>query len=190
MVINKIFKWGFNWLRLLSLKIRYGNRINIKLQKGKHPPYISWKSKIGISDKGVLVLYPGVYISPFCQVQVLDNAEIILESNVYIGDFSRIIAKKFIGIGHDSLLANNVSIYDHDHNYSNLNQNINDAGYLCGKVVVKKNCWLATNVVVLKNTIISSHSVIGANSVAKGNLKETGIYAGAPAILKKKINYV
>lgn len=190
MVISKIFKWGFNYFRLFFLKLRYGNRINIIIKQGEHPPFVSWKSKIGISGKGMLILYPGVYISPFCQVQTLDEGKIILKSNSYIGDFSRVVSKKYVEIGTNTLLANNVSVYDHDHKYSSPHLSITEAGYLCGKVIIRDNCWLATNVVVLRDTTVSSHSVVGANSVAKGNLSETGIYAGAPAVLKKKYKYV
>lgn len=184
----KIFKWSFNYIRLFFLKLVYGSRIKFQIKMKEHSPYISWKSKIGISPQGQIIFKSGVYISPYTQVQALDSAKIILEENCYVGDYSRIVAKKYVKIYKNCLLANNVSVYDHDHRFDNLDKKIEEQGYSVGDVVIEKDCWLATNSVILKNTFIPEHSVVGANSVVSGHLKKNGVYAGAPATLKRILN--
>lgn len=188
MTIKKILKWGFNYLRLFFLKLIYRNRLKLTLKKGMHPPYVSWRSKIGIAKTGKIILSAGTYVSPFVHVQALEGAMLIIGERSYIGDYSRLIAKDTIVIGNNCLLANNVSLYDHDHIYSDISRRIGDQGYKIGKIIIEDDCWLATNVVALKNTNISKHSVIGANSVVVGRLKVTGVYAGIPAKLKRVLN--
>lgn len=52
-----------------------------------------------------------------------------------------------------------------------------------GKVILKKNCKIGANSVILPNTTIGENSVIGACSVIKygTNIPSNEIWAGAPA---------
>lgn len=190
MNIRKILKWAFNYFRLFFLKIRFGKRIIIRLKDDEgmqHPPYIAWTAKIMIDSRSKLVLEPAVYVSSYCQIKSLSGSSIYLNSNVYIGDYSRIIARKSITIGNYTLLANNVSIYDHDHIFSNINFHISDQGFNSSKIFIGSDCWLATNVVVLKGTNITDHVVVGANAVINKSIDKMGVYGGIPAKLIKKM---
>lgn len=59
--IKKIFKWSFNYVRLLLLKLEYGKRVKFDINGSSHPPYIAWKAKINIDKSAQLVLKNGVY---------------------------------------------------------------------------------------------------------------------------------
>jgi len=50
-----------------------------------------------------------------------------------------------------------------------------------GGIVVEKNCWLASNVVVLDGVIIGKDSIIGAGSVVNKSIPEFSIAYGIPA---------
>lgn len=185
--IRKVSKWIFNYIKLLLLKIEYGRKIKIQFNGPSHPPYVAWKTKIVINKNAQLVLKNGSYISSYCQILISKNAQIKLGKNVYIGEFSRLVSRKQISIGDNTLLANNVSIYDHDHRFGNPDKTIADQGFMNGNVEIENNCWLGTNVVVLKNTVINKNSVVGANAVINGINKISGVYVGIPAKLKKEL---
>lgn len=53
--IKKIFKWSFNYVRLLLLKLEYGKRVKFDINGSSHPPYIAWKAKINIDKSAQLV---------------------------------------------------------------------------------------------------------------------------------------
>ena len=185
--IKKVFKWSFNYIRLLLLKLEYGKRIKFGINGLSHPPYIAWKAKINVDKGAQLVLKNGSYISSYCQILLSKDANVQINNGVYIGEFSRVVCRNKIILGKNSLLANNVSIYDHDHCFGDLYKPIADQGFISGDIKVGDNCWLGTNVVVLRNTTIQKNSIVGANAVISGSNTVSGVYVGRQAKLKKKL---
>lgn len=115
------------------------------------------------------------------------DANIQINDNVYIGEFSRVVCRNKIILGANTLLANNVSVYDHDHCFGDMCKSIANQGFISGDIKIGDNCWLGTNVVVLRNTIIPKNSIVGANAVISGSNTVSGVYVGLPAKLKKKL---
>lgn len=60
-----------------------------------------------------------------------------------------------------------VTIYDHDHKFS-VEGVKTDLNY--GSVIIDDGCWIAANVVILRNTHIGEGCVIGAGTVVKGQI--------------------
>lgn len=56
-------------------------------------------------------------------------------------------------------------------------------------IVIEDNCWIASGAIITAGTTIKKNCVLGANSVIFGSTEENSFYAGAPATLKKKIEY-
>lgn len=78
-----------------------------------------------------------------------------------------VICRDEITIEDDVIFGPGVTIYDHDHIFSD--QGI-QPGYKHGSVVIEKGCWVAANVTILRNTRIGEGSVIGAGVVVKGDI--------------------
>jgi acetyltransferase-like isoleucine patch superfamily enzyme len=74
-----------------------------------------------------------------------------------------------------------VSINDHDHNY----KNPNDSHLLKGEVIVGRNVWIGSNVVILRDTTIGDNAVIAAGSVVKGNVPSNTLFLN-----KRENNYI
>ena len=70
-----------------------------------------------------------------------------------------------IFIGDNTQFGESVKIYDHNHQYRNLNLSIKQQGYAKGKVIIGNNCWIGSNVVILKDVEIGDNVVIGAGCV-------------------------
>ena len=80
------------------------------------------------------------------------------------------------------LLARNVYISDHTHNYDDRDRPI--LSQKVGKVapvLIRRGAWLGQNVVVCSGVTIGRGSVIGANSVVKSDVPDWCVAAGAPA---------
>ena len=101
-----------------------------------------------------------------------------LGKRIDIGSFSYINAKFGVVIEDDVQIGGGVKIYSLD-TISNKN----------GKVVLKKNCKIGANSVILPNVVIGENSIIGACSVVKNgtNILSNEIWGGASA---KKIGEI
>ena len=57
-------------------------------------------------------------------------------------------------------------IYDHDHRYNA--KGFSKDEYKTSPIIIDDNCWIGSNVTILRGTHIGTGSVIGAGCVVKG----------------------
>ena len=98
-------------------------------------------------------------------IRVLDNAFLKIGKSVFFNNSCSINCLSEISIGDNTQFGESVKIYDHNHQYRNLNISINQQGYVKGKVIIGSNCWIGSNVVILKDVEIGDNVVIGAGCV-------------------------
>jgi acetyltransferase-like isoleucine patch superfamily enzyme len=70
-----------------------------------------------------------------------------------------------IKIGNNNQFGESVLFYDHNHRYLDKQQFISDQGFNIGKITIGNNCWIGSNVVILKDVAIGDNVVIGAGCV-------------------------
>ena len=70
-----------------------------------------------------------------------------------------------IEIGNNNQFGEGVLFYDHNHRYVNKRELISEQGYNIGKISIGNNCWIGSNVVILKDVSIGDNVVIGAGCV-------------------------
>ena len=58
-----------------------------------------------------------------------------------------------------------------------------------GKIVLEKDCWIGTGVVILPNITIGENAIVAAGSVVTKDVAPFTIVAGVPAKQIKKINF-
>jgi len=109
--------------------------------------------------------------------EVGDNFSI--HCNGYIDAIGGII------IGDNVSIAHNSSLVSFEHTYDDFEVPIKYNRMELKRIVISNDVWIGCGVRVLAGSVIQSRSVIAANSVTKGNLIKSGIYAGLPAKLKK-----
>ena len=83
----------------------------------------------------------------------------------FFNNFCSINSLKSIEIGDNTVFGENVHIYDHNHIYQDADTPINEQGFTYGDVKIGSNCWIGSNVVILKGVTIGDHCVIGAGCV-------------------------
>lgn len=95
-----------------------------------------------------------------------------------IGAFTYINAKFGVVIKEDVQIGGGVKIYS-----------VDTIGNTNGKIVLKKNCKIGANSVILPNSVVGENSIVGACSVIKygTNIPPNEIWAGTPA---KKIGEI
>ena len=97
------------------------------------------------------------------------------------GHHCTLAALDSLRIGEDCLLAEMVSIRDHDHRFDDLEIPIREQGAVSAPVVLGKNVWLGAKVTVLKGVTIGDNAIVGAGAVVTKDIPENAICAGVPA---------
>jgi acetyltransferase-like isoleucine patch superfamily enzyme len=106
----------------------------------------------------------GVHLKRSCSILSI-GGEIQIHKGVFFNNFCSVNALERIEIGENTLFGEGVRLYDHNHNYADTSIPISKQGYTTGPIVIGKNCWIGSNVVILKNVHIGDHCIIGANNL-------------------------
>lgn len=84
-------------------------------------------------------------------------------------------------IGEDCLIAEMVSIRDHDHRFDRLDLTTREQGEVVAPVRIGRNVWLGAKVTVAKGITIGENAIVGANAVVTKDIPANAIAAGVPA---------
>ena len=146
----------------------------------KHPQVSVGKSlKLGSNDH--FILYPkiakfflGNHVSfrNYIHIIVQNGASLEIGNNVFLNNQCSITCLDQISIGENTLFGENVKLYDHNHSYER-NENglkISHSKFTTAPISIGKNCWLGSNVVVLKGVTIGDNCIIGAGCVIHKNI--------------------
>lgn len=100
-------------------------------------------------------------------------------------DWSRITIEENVTI------SKGVTILIHDFSVSNaieLHEKDIYRAYLRDDVILKRNCFIGANTIILPGTIIGENTIIGAGCVVKGKIPDGVLLAGNPARIIKTID--
>lgn len=134
---------------------------------------------IGKNTKFVIKRNSRVHIGNHCvtdgrfTVIVDENANLSIGDHVYFNENCMISCKGVISIGKGCKFGPNVKIFDNNHKFDKVNGVSNNHTY--GNIEIGENCWIGSNVVILKGIKIGKNSVIGAGCVVSEDIPESSI---------------
>lgn len=146
-------------LRMISLKLQYGN--HIKLQKF----HFRDNFHVYIEDEGILEIGKDCFFNNGCSIT----------------------ARKRIIIGNNCIFGENVKVYDHNHCYNNSNELICTQGFKEADIEIGHDCWIGSNVVILKGVHIGAHCVIGAGVVVYQDIPSNTLVIAKQTLIEKSI---
>ena len=97
------------------------------------------------------------------------------------GHHCTIASDESISIGRDCLIAEMVSIRDHDHAFSSREISIIDQGRATAPIRIGDNVWIGGKATVTKGVTIGSNTVVGAHAVVTTDLPADCVAVGIPA---------
>lgn len=130
----KIIIWK---LKLLSLKIRHGNRVRIQWSDR-----IAWSVKIRINGHGKIVFGENVELRENVIINVSDGGSIEIGDRVFFNDGCMVNVRKKIVIGADAMFGQCVKLYDHDHDYRSKNFKTD---FKYGEIIISKSTWVCSD---------------------------------------------
>ena len=87
-----------------------------------------------------------------------------------------------ITIGNSSIFGEGVKIYEHNHKFNRKNRTISEQGMAIGEVNIGNNCWIGSNVIILKGADIGDNCVVGAGAIISGKIPDN-------TLVRTKNNY-
>lgn len=122
-----------------------------------------------------------------CFTLLLEGGEVSIGDNVFFNNSCTICAKQKITIGDGTIFGENVKIYDHNHIYSSTDILIKHQGYTTSPIHIGNNCWIGSNVVILKGVTIGNNCVIGAGCVIYKDIPNNTLTINNQNLLYKEI---
>lgn len=132
-----------------------------------------------VGDAGRIHLGQGACLREGTELKVDGALEI--GPRTLIGAWNVLSVLDRLSIGADCLLAERVSIRDHDHRFDDPTLPIAEQGYRVAAVTLGNNVWVGANVVIMKGVTLGDGCVVGANSVVTRDFAPGTVLVGAPA---------
>lgn len=162
--VCEIFKKWYKELKKRDFLNKYENQLEI------HPSVFFGKyTEIEFeSSDSKLIIQEGVYFRKFCSLFLFKEGILKIGKKVFFNNYCSINCLGRIEIGDNTLFGEGVRVYDHNHtNFFNEKDilNIERDDFKIGTVKVGHNCWIGSNVTILKDVEIGDNVIIGANSL-------------------------
>ncbi len=160
----------FIMLNEILAKIQRRNQISLL----KKHPNVSFKEiTLGINDQFILhenlnkvTIGNNASFRNYVHILVKKNATLEIGQHFFMNNFCSINCLESISIGNHTLFGENVKLYDHNHAYqSGPNFKLFHSEFTKAPIRIGSNCWLASNVTVLKGVTIGDNCIIGAGCV-------------------------
>lgn len=172
-------------LKLLQWKSLYRNRFvcGKKIDFGK-----SFSVHLDASGS-VIQLGDDIVFRDFCQVRSGNGGKVTLGKRNFFNNHCSINCLHEIIIGDDCQFGEGVKFYDHNHEYRDKDSKISEQGYTTGSIRIGNNCWLGTNVVVLRNVEIGDNVIIGAGCVIHQSVPSGSIIINQQNLITKQSHF-
>lgn len=130
---------------------------------------VNRNTAIEVANKSLLKIGKGVYTRQGVALSVRDGATLELGNGVFINRNTIITSRRSIIIEDGVTIGPNVCIYDHDHDVHNRGE------YVLENMIVKKNAWIGSGVIILKGVTIGENAVVASGSVVTKDVPDNTI---------------
>lgn len=139
------------------------------------------------SSNNVVIRIGDVRAREDFKIQMEGNSYLRIDNGVFFNNHCSINVLKEVRIGSNTIFGENVKIYDHNHIYQNPDMLIKDQGFTMETVVIGDNCWIGSNVIILKGVRIGDNVVIGANCIIYKNIENNSLVMNKSELLIKNL---
>lgn len=149
---------SLNLLRLLLCKLRYGARYKSNLVER-----FSMGASVRLFDKGSCLFGKNIELSKGVDIQVHGQGNVQIGSRTYMNRYCMISSHCKVTIGKNCMFGPSVKIFDNNHKFT-AEKGVS-SGLKVGEIIIGDNCWIASNVILLKGAKIGDNCVIGAGCI-------------------------
>ena len=157
-MIGLALKLIYNLIRMAVHKLRYGSRYNTSVIER-----LSFSSSIRLFSCGSIRIGRNIELAPRVDIKVHGDGRCEIGAKTYMNIGCMISCHNHIAIGDGCMFGPGVKIFDNNHRFSKtlgVSTQLNT-----GEIIIGKNCWIASDVIILKGANIGDNCVIGAGCI-------------------------
>ena len=115
----------------------------------------------------------------------VSSGKVILHDGVFINNSCSFNCMERIEIGAGTMMGEGVRFYDHDHIYTA--ETIEKWQWTTAPIRVGRDCWIGSNVTILKGVTIGDNTIIGAGCLIRNDVPSNSVvYQDRNLIIKKR----
>ena len=137
-----------------------------------------------IDDKAHFVVGANVICRNFENFRV-PSGKLILHDGVFINNSCSFNCMERIEIGAGAMMGEGVRFYDHDHVYTA--EKIEKWQWTTAPIRVGRDCWIGSNVTILKGVTIGDNTIIGAGCLIRNDIPANSVvYNDGNLVVKER----
>lgn len=137
-----------------------------------------------IDDKADLLVGTNVICRNFENFHV-SSGKLILHNGVFINNSCSFNCMERIEIGSGTMMGEGVRFYDHDHVYTA--EKIEKWQWTSAPIIVGRDCWIGSNVTILKGVTIGDNTIIGAGCLIRNDVPANSVvYNDGNLVVKER----
>ena len=137
-----------------------------------------------IDDKADLLVGTNVICRNFENFHV-SSGKLILHNGVFINNSCSFNCMERIEIGVGTMMGEGDRFYDHDHIYTA--EKIEKWQWTSAPIIVGRDCWIGSNVTILKGVTIGENTIIGAGCLIRNDIPSNSVvYNDGNLVVKER----
>ncbi len=169
--LGKAIKLGALFIKALFIKVFYFDSIRLRsLFIG-----IEFSSRLKPTGRGRITIGKTFYLRKYSDIECRDG-EVVIGDRVFINKNCTIVAAQSIRIGNDCMFGEDVSIYDHDHQFEPGSVPFREQGLVARPVTIGNNVWVGCKTFIGKGVTIGDNVVIAAGSIVTKDGPSNSVY--------------
>lgn len=137
-----------------------------------------------VDDKASFIIGTNVICRNFENFHV-SSGKLILHNGVFINNSCSFNCMERIEIGAGTMMGEGVRFYDHDHVYTA--EKIEKWQWTTEPIRVGRDCWIGSNVTILKGVTIGDNTIIGAGCLVRKDIPDNSVvYNDGNLVIKER----
>lgn len=137
-----------------------------------------------VDDKASFIIGTNVICRNF-EIFHVSSGKLILHDGVFINNSCSFNCMERIEIGNGTMMGEGVRFYDHDHIYTA--EKIEKWQWTTAPIIVGRDCWIGSNVTILKGVTIGDNTIIGAGCLIRNDVPANSVvYNDGNLVVKER----
>ena len=137
-----------------------------------------------INNKADLIVGSNVICRNFENFHV-SSGKLILHDGVFVNNYCSFNCMERIEVGNGTMMGEGVRFYDHDHVYTA--EKIEKWQWTTAPIRVGRDCWIGSNVTILKGVTIGDNTIIGAGCLVRNDIPANSVvYNDGNLVVKER----